>query len=371
MSVFGTRPEAIKMAPVVQAINQQPGLIGTVCVTGQHRGLLDQVLDLFHIDPIHDLDLMTPAQNIWDVTTRVINGLVHVYERFRPDLVLVHGDTSTALGAALAAFYRKIPVGHVEAGLRTNDMYSPFPEEMNRKLVADLASIHFAPTPAAAENLLNEGVSPDRIHITGNTAIDALLNVIGMDRPIKELDDLIGDRPMVLITAHRRENFGEPFRCIFEAIKDFALDHPNICFIYPVHPNPNVKQPAEAILGSIPNVYLINPVGYEEMAYLMKRALFILTDSGGIQEEAPSLGKPVLILRDTTERPEIVEAGGACLVGSNRERITKMMSELNTPGSEVYRRMSRVKNPFGDGAAGDRIAGLINGFFGKPQSIGT
>jgi UDP-N-acetylglucosamine 2-epimerase (non-hydrolysing) len=369
MSVFGTRPEAIKMAPVVNALNNQLGITGTVCVTGQHRGLLDQVLDLFKINPIHDLDVMTPAQNIWDVTTRVVNGLVHVFERFRPDMVLVHGDTSTSLGAALAAFYRKIPVGHVEAGLRTKNIYSPFPEEMNRKLVADIASIHFAPTKNAARNLLAEGVSADDIHVTGNTAIDALLAVVGMDKPQVGLAELIDDRPMVLITAHRRENFGEPLREIFTAIRDFAIDHPHMCFIYPVHPNPGVKQPAEEILGGLRNVHLLAPLGYEEMTYLMKQALFIMTDSGGIQEEAPSLGKPVLILRESTERPEVIEAGCASLVGSHRELIMGMMNELNQTGSETYRRMSRVKNPFGDGTAAERIAALVSARLSGPRFL--
>ncbi len=358
------------MAPVVQAINHQPGLISSVCVTGQHRRLLDQVLDLFQIRPVHDLDLMTPAQNIWDVTTRAINGLVHVFERYRPDLVLVHGDTSTSLGAALAAFYRKIPVGHVEAGLRTHDLYAPFPEEMNRKLIADIASIHFAPTDNAAENLMAEGVPPDRIHTTGNTAIDALFSVIGMEHQMPELEGLIGERRMVLVTAHRRENFGDPMRAIFEAIHDFALDHPHYCIIYPVHPNPSVKQMADEVFAGVRNIHMISPVAYEEMVYLMKHATFILTDSGGIQEEAPSLGKPLLILRDMTERPEIVEAGGACLVGSERQRIVTLMNELSVPGSELYRKMSRVKNPFGDGRAAERISGLIYGLLHGAATFG-
>lgn len=368
MTVFGTRPEAIKMAPVVEAINSQNGLVGTVCVTAQHRGLLDQVLDLFNIKPVHDMDLMTPAQNIWDVTTRVVSGLVHVFERFKPDMVLVHGDTSTTLGAALAAFYRKIPVGHVEAGLRTNDVYSPFPEEMNRKLVGGIASLHFAPTMTAAHNLLREGISSDAIRVTGNTAIDALLRVIGMDRPIIDLDEMIGRRPMVLMTAHRRENFGSPLRSIFNAVRDFAKTHPEICFIYPVHPNPNVRQPAEEILGGEKNIHLIPPVGYEEMAYLMKRSLFIMTDSGGIQEEAPTLGKPVLIFREATERPEAVTSGAAILVGSDEAIIKKMMMELSDTTTDLYREMSRVKNPFGDGAAASRIADSIAVFLGEKST---
>ena len=369
MLVFGTRPEAIKMAPVVRAINETPGLFATVCVTAQHRGLLDQVLDIFKITPVHDLDIMMPSQKIWDVTMRVVNGLVHVYERFMPDMVLVHGDTSTTFGAALAAYYLQIPVGHVEAGLRTHDKYSPFPEEINRRLVGGIATQHFAPTLSAASNLLNEGVDPDSIHLTGNTAIDALLQVTEMSCHFPLLDELIGDHPMVLMTAHRRENFGAPLKRVFEAVKQFASDHPEFKVIYPVHPNPNAKLPAHRILDDSPNVHLIDPVGYQEMAYLMKRSQFIMTDSGGIQEEAPSLGKPVLILREVTERPEAVTSGTAVLVGTDRERILQMMEVLTDQKSEIYQGMSKATNPFGDGTAARRIADAVAHFLNVSKKI--
>lgn len=369
MMVFGTRPEAIKMAPVVRAINETPGLFGTVCVTAQHRGMLDQVLDLFQITPVHDLDIMTPSQKIWDVTTRVVNGLVHVFERFKPDMVLVHGDTSTTFGAALAAFYRQIPVGHVEAGLRTHNPYSPFPEEINRRLVGGIACQHFAPTLSAVSNLLNEGVDPDTIHLTGNTAIDALLQVTAMGHDFPELAKMIGDGPMVLITAHRRENFGAPLKRVVEAVRTFAEQHPEFKIVYPVHPNPSAKLPAYSALQQCTNVHLIDPVGYEEMAWLMKRSQFILTDSGGIQEEAPSLGKPVLILRETTERPEAVTSGAAVLVGTDGAKILQMMNALVDKESAIYQQMSEATNPFGDGTAARRIADAVACYLGMSKRV--
>lgn len=342
MLIFGTRPEAIKMAPVYHAINAAPGLKAVVCVTAQHRGLLDQVLEIFDIKPDFDLNLMTPGQTLYDITSGVLLGMKNVFEQLRPDLVLVHGDTTTTMSGAIAAFYKQIPVGHVEAGLRTFDMYSPFPEEMNRNIVGKIASLHFTPTRAATANLLSEGVNPKNIHQTGNTAIDALMTVADRVHEVPTLRDLFGTRPMILMTAHRRENFGIPLLNIFSAVLEFAAAHPDFEIIYPVHPNPNVKGPALEILSAAKNIHLIDPVGYEEMAFLMRECQFILTDSGGIQEEAPTLGKPILVLRDSTERPEAIDAGCAALVGSDPVKIKRMMNVLADTSSATYLSMSRA-----------------------------
>ena len=370
LTVFGTRPEAIKMAPVVQALAARSGIESQVCVTAQHRQMLDQVLSLFSITPDFDLDLMRPNQDLYDITGRILTGMRDVLEQSEPDLVLVHGDTTTCFAAGLAAFYRQIPVGHVEAGLRTGDMLAPFPEEANRSLVGRLTQMHFAPTQTAQANLLAENVAANQIHVTGNTVIDALLWVI--DR-LGEYDDSVwsqalgeelferlsgSDAPMILITGHRRENFGQGFVDLCTAIKTLAERHPDWQFVYPVHLNPNVQQPVYDILSGAANVTLIEPQDYLPFAWLMNRSSLILTDSGGVQEEAPSLGKPVLVMRDVTERPEAVEAGTVRLVGTDRERIIDQV-ETVMGDAEIYQGMSRAHNPYGDGHAAARIVEAI------------
>ncbi|MCA8219345.1 UDP-N-acetylglucosamine 2-epimerase (non-hydrolyzing) [Burkholderia cepacia] len=365
---FGTRPEAIKMAPLVHRLRAHEGMRCSVCVTAQHRQMLDQVLDLFEIVPDFDLDLMRAGQTLGELTGQILNAFDPVLASLAPDLVLVHGDTATTFAASLAAYYRRIPVGHVEAGLRTGDLYAPWPEEGNRKLTAALALHHFAPTGTSKSNLLAEGVPAQRIHVTGNTVIDALLMAtdrLNRDPALKQrmraafpfLDD--GAR-MILVTGHRRENFGRGFERICEAIATIARRHPDCRIVYPIHLNPNVREPVSRLLADIANVTLVEPQDYLPFVHLMSRAWLILTDSGGIQEEAPSLGKPVLVMRDSTERPEAVSAGTVRLVGTDVERLVGAVEELWTD-SDAYRAMSRAHNPYGDGRASERIASLLAG----------
>jgi len=360
--VFGTRPEAIKMAPVARAIASTPGLDLRICVTAQHRQMLDQVLELFEIKTDFDLNLMQPGQDLTDITTRVLTGLRTVFAEWRPDIVLVHGDTTTTMAASLASFYARIPVGHVEAGLRTYDLQSPWPEEMNRRIAGIAASIHFAPTTSASNNLLKEGVAENHIHVTGNTVIDALFDAV------KILDDtpklraniearfsfLDRTKRTVLVTGHRRENFGNGFQQICAALSDIAADS-SVEVVYPVHLNPNVQKPVSEILGRQSNIHLIEPLDYLPFVYLMQRSHLILTDSGGVQEEAPSLGKPVLVMRNTTERPEALEAGTVTLVGADRHSIVASARNLLNDQNE-YNKMARATNPYGDGKAATRIA---------------
>ena len=380
--VFGTRPEAIKMAPVVKEFQKHPDHFETVvCVTAQHREMLDQVLGIFDIVPDIDLNIMQTEQDLTDVTTRVLAGMRDVLRDVSPDVVLVHGDTTTSSATALAAFYQQIPVGHVEAGLRTHNNYSPWPEEMNRQITGRIATWHFAPTSLNRQNLIREGVADDRIIVTGNTVIDALYMVLGKiaNTPgiVEEIEielqenslpvQLVrkwngneGERKMVLITGHRRENFGEGFINICEAIRDLAHAHPDVDFVYPVHLNPNVRKPVREILGingndSHKSIYLIEPVQYLPFVYLMQKCVLVLTDSGGIQEEAPGLGKPVLVMRNTTERPEGVDAGTVRLTGADRQAIIDEVNKLLTDNN-YYNRMSEAINPYGDGKASGRIA---------------
>lgn len=377
--VFGTRPEAIKMAPLVKELQRRPDRFKTiVTVTGQHRQMLDQVLDLFDITPEYDLDIMKQGQDLTDVTTRVLSGMRDVLNQCeRPDLVLVHGDTTTSTAAALAAFYARIPVGHVEAGLRTGNIYSPWPEEMNRRLTGKIATWHFSPTPLARRNLLEEGTPEGNIIVTGNTVIDALYAVVAK---IKENPCLTGSlarellnagydttrtdngRRMVLITGHRRENFGDGFLRICNAIRDLAADHPDVDFVYPMHLNPNVRRPIAEVFGSDPgthpNVFFIEPLEYLSFVFLMEKSTIVLTDSGGIQEEAPGLGKPVLVMRDTTERPEALDAGTVRLVGTDYDAITGWVNRLLTDPA-AYDEMNKAVNPYGDGLACGRIADFL------------
>lgn len=368
LTVFGTRPEAIKMAPLVHAFRGAPGVDCRVCVTAQHRQMLDQVLDLFEIRPDYDLNLMKAGQTLQSITCDIVNEITPVLASYRPDYMLVHGDTTTTFASALAAFYLKIKVGHVEAGLRSGDMYSPWPEEGNRKLTGQLADIHFAPTEASRENLIAERVRDEDIIVTGNTVIDALLTVTRrlehdqvLQRQMRDAFPTLEDgRRMVLVTAHRRENFGEGIRNICDAIRQLAAHYTDVDFVYPVHLNPQVKQPAEEILSGLPNVHLLSPQDYLPFVYLMSRSTLILTDSGGIQEEAPSLGKPVLVMRDTTERPEAVAAGTVRLVGSDSSRIVSACREL-LDDPVRYEEMARAHNPYGDGRACDRIVAQLAG----------
>tara|TARA_R110002020_G_scaffold13380_2_gene48331 strand:- start:22 stop:1146 length:1125 start_codon:yes stop_codon:yes gene_type:complete len=367
MVVFGTRPEAIKMAPVVAALKATPGLETLVCVTAQHRQMLDQVLDLFGLVPDDDLDLMAPGQSLPDLFARILTGMSTVLEARRPDLVLVHGDTSTTLATALAAFYARVPVGHVEAGLRTGDLQAPWPEEANRRLTAPITALHFAPTARSRDNLLAENLPADSIHVTGNTVIDALLAVVGRIEAEPELATSLAARfpfldaskRLVLVTGHRRENFGEGFEQMCLAIRDLA-QRGDTQVLYPVHLNPQVQAPVKRILGDVPGVVLVEPQDYLPFVYLMTRAHLILTDSGGIQEEAPSLGKPVLVMRDTTERPEAVDAGTVRLVGTDRARIVAEAARL-LDDPDAHAAMARAHNPYGDGHAATRIAGIIAG----------
>jgi UDP-N-acetylglucosamine 2-epimerase (non-hydrolysing) len=365
LSVFGTRPEAIKMAPVIKELQRRPDEFESlVCVTAQHRRMLDQVLDIFRIKPDYDLNIMKPGQDLFDVTCGVLQGLKGVLAEVRPDIVLVHGDTTTTMAASIASFYFKTMVGHVEAGLRTHNRYAPFPEEINRKVTGALAGLHFAPTEAARENLLREGIDGDTVFVTGNTVVDALLSVADMlkgdDLLKKRLNDdfsfLDPDKRLVLVTGHRRENFGVGFENICRALADIALLRPDVEILYPVHLNPNVQEPVRRILGNggTGNIHLIEPVDYLPFVHLMIRSHIIITDSGGVQEEAPSLGKPVLVMRETTERPEAVNAGTVRLVGTDRKAIVDE-ALLLLDDRDAYERMSRAHNPYGDGRAAGRI----------------
>ena len=361
---FGTRPEAIKLAPVIQELARRPREFEpAVLVTAQHRHMLDQVLRVFEIQPDYDLDVMRPGQSLTDVTVAVLRGVERVLRRVRPDMVIVQGDTTSALAAALVAFYQRIPVGHVEAGLRTNDKYSPYPEEMNRRLISSLAVLHFAPTRGAKENLLREGVPRGRIHVTGNTVVDAL-NAIRRSKAewhVPALDGVAPEQRIILVTAHRRESFGPGFERICRALRILVERHADVEVVYPVHLNPNVRKPARAILGGVSRVHLIEPLEYLPFVRLMERAYLILTDSGGIQEEAPALGKPVLVMRDVTERPEAVEAGTAKLVGTDPDTIIAATERL-LRSSVAYRKMACARNPYGDGRASARIAGALRTF---------
>ncbi len=365
MVVFGTRPEAIKMAPVIQALRQKGSILCQVTVTAQHREMLDQVLELFKIVPDFDLNLMKHGQTLTDLTTRVLCELREILQRELPDLVLVHGDTTTTFVAALAAFYTQIPVGHVEAGLRTGNKYSPFPEEMNRKLASVLADLHFAPTETAKRNLLREGVEPEKIFVTGNTVIDALLATVKpeysfVDPHIQTILKQGEASRLILVTTHRRENLGEPMRQIYQALHSMLEIFPNTYIIFPVHKNPEVRKVVTEVLGAHPRIYLVEPMGYEPFVNLMARSHLILTDSGGIQEEAPSLGIPVLVVRDTTERPEAVRAGTVSLVGTEYESVFKELKRL-LGNQSAYQKMAMAGNPYGDGCAANRIAEVIQG----------
>lgn len=371
LSVFGTRPEAIKMAPLVKALEADSFFESKVAVTAQHREMLDQVLELFEITPDFDLNLMKPGQDLYDITSKVLLGLREVFAEFKPDLVLVHGDTATTFAATLAAFYQQIPVGHVEAGLRTGDMYSPWPEEANRVLTGRLAHWHFSPTERNKQALLDEKVSADYIIVTGNTVVDALQLVVQKIAESSALRTRITDtlkaaglaidvaeQRYVLVTGHRRENFGEGFENICSALRDLAVANPETHFIYPVHLNPNVQEPVKRLLGEVSNVHLIRPLGYEPFVYLMQHAYLVLTDSGGVQEEAPGLGKPVLVMRDTTERPEAVEAGTVRLLGTDANLIRDAVQEL-LDDKVLYQKMSQAHNPYGDGKASERILAFL------------
>ena len=368
--VFGTRPEAIKMAPLVKALQKDTEHFETrVCVTAQHRQMLDQVLEVFGITPEYDLNIMAPNQDLYDITAKVLLGLREVLKDFRPDTVLVHGDTTTSMAASLAAFYMQIPVGHVEAGLRTYNMLSPWPEEMNRQVTDRICTYYFAPTEQSRANLLQENIDAKKIFITGNTVIDALLMAVDIISPTagvkekmaKELQEkgyTVGDREYILVTGHRRENFGDGFLHICKAIKELAALHPEMDIVYPVHLNPNVQKPVYELLSGLSNVYLISPLDYLPFIYTMQHSTLLLTDSGGVQEEAPSLGKPVLVMRDTTERPEAVEAGTVKLVGTNAEAIVSNVTALLLD-KEMYKRMSETHNPYGDGQACERIIAAL------------
>ena len=379
MLVFGTRPEAIKMAPLVKEFQKYPKKFKIiVCVTGQHREMLDQVLRIFEITPDYDLNIMKQGQDLYDVTARVLLGMRDVLKEAQPDVVLVHGDTTTSTAAALAAFYQQIPVGHVEAGLRTHNIYSPWPEEMNRQITGRIATYHFAPTPLSKQNLLSEGVSETNITVTGNTVIDALYMVVDKIKKDQSLDSelehllrqagydtnrLTDERKMVLITGHRRENFGEGFIKMCTAIKDLTQKYPDVDFVYPMHLNPNVRKPIHEVFGedlsNLGNMFFIEPLEYLSFVYLMEKSTIVLTDSGGIQEEAPGLGKPVLVMRDTTERPEALEAGTVKLVGTDYDKIINEVSAL-LDNQAYYEKMSKAVNPYGDGKACDRIINILS-----------
>ncbi len=366
LSVFGTRPEAIKMAPLVNLLKQDSEIDSRVCVTGQHREMLDQVLSLFAIQPEYDLAIMKSGQDLYDVTTSILLKIKPVLRDFQPDIVLVHGDTSTTFAAALGCYYEKIAVGHVEAGLRTGNIYSPWPEEANRKLTGAITSLHFAPTDTSAANLVAENVAATSIMVTGNTVIDALLQVVDKITEDEKLSDAFANqfpygqngRRLILVTGHRSESFGDGFEQICAALAELAKTFTDCDIVYPVHLNPNVREPVYRLLSDVSNVHLIPPQDYLPFVYLMSKATIVLTDSGGIQEEAPSLGKPVLVMRDTTERPEAVSAGTVKLVGTNRQRIVEQVSRLLTD-SEYYQGMSFAHNPYGDGKACQRIVSAI------------
>lgn len=366
--VVGTRPEAIKMAPVIRALREQPGQFDTgLCLTAQHRDLLDQVTALFGLTADYDLDVMKPGQSLFQSTAAILLGMEQVLNEARPDAVLVHGDTTTAFAAALAAFYKQIPVGHVEAGLRTANIARPFPEEMNRRLGDQLSTWHFAPTECARENLLREGVPPERVVVTGNTVVDALLDVAARPPAFENpaLAALGKERRLLLITAHRRESFGPPFAALCRAIRRILEEHPDIEAVYPVHPNPAVRETMRRELGAVDRLHLVDPVPYQDFVHLMQRATLILTDSGGVQEEAPTFGTPVLVLRDETERPEAVAAGIAQLVGTDEERIVSAAAAL-LDNREARDRIAALQNPYGDGKASGRIVARLAEWIGQP-----
>lgn len=378
MLVFGTRPEAIKMCPLVKEFQKYPNDFRTiVCVTGQHREMLDQVLQIFEVTPDYDLNIMKQGQDLYDVTSRVLLGLRDVLKQEQPDVVFVHGDTTTSTAAAIAAFYQQIPVAHVEAGLRTHNIYSPWPEEMNRQITSRIATYNYAPTPLSRQNLLQENVANETITVTGNTVIDALYMVINKIKQDQQLGELLAqniltagydvnrlshDKKMVLITGHRRENFGDGFIKMCTAIKDLTQKYPDVDFIYPMHLNPNVRKPIHEVFGEelndLGNMFFIEPLEYLNFVYLMEKCTIVLTDSGGIQEEAPGLGKPVLVMRDTTERPEAVDAGTVKLVGTNYQKIVDNVSQL-LDNLEYYNTMSKAVNPYGDGKACERIVNQL------------
>jgi UDP-N-acetylglucosamine 2-epimerase (non-hydrolysing) len=365
LTVFGTRPEAIKMAPVVKALATDPAFTTKVCVTAQHRQMLDQVLELFAIRPEFDLNLMQPSQDLSDITSNVLLGMREVYTQWQPDIILVHGDTTTTMAVSLSAYYAKVSVGHIEAGLRTHNKFAPWPEEMNRRLTGALTDLHFAPTPKARHNLLAEGVADNAIHVTGNTVIDALLEVVERLRNEQSLrkrlearfNFLDPARRLILVTGHRRENFGQGFENICTALAEIA-NRGDVQVVYPVHLNPNIQEPVKRILAKVPNVFLLEPLDYLAFAFLMERSTFIITDSGGVQEEAPSLGKPVLVMRDTTERPEAIDAGTVRLVGTDRQKIVSEANRL-LDDRAAYEAMSRAHNPYGDGLAAMRVRDIL------------
>lgn len=378
LAVFGTRPEAIKMAPVVLRLAADDRFDARTCATAQHREMLDSALATFGIEPDHDLAVMAPGQDLFDVTSKALCGLRDVLRAERPDVVLVHGDTTTCLTGALAAFYERIPVGHVEAGLRTHDLARPFPEEANRSLVARLATFHFAPTERARQNLLAEGLRPELVRVTGNTVIDALHHVgdavaglpprtfeAALGAPLRERLD-VGDGRLVLVTAHRRESFGQGLDDLCSGLRRAALEHADWDLVYPLHPNPNVRRPVTERLGALPNVHLIDALDYRSFVWLLRRCDVVLTDSGGVQEEAPAFGKPVLVARETTERPEAVEAGCARLVGTDPERVVAALAELLAPGRDAT---LAAANPFGDGHAAERIAECLAERLGARRTV--
>ena len=364
MSIFGTRPEAIKMAPLVKELEKREEVESIVCVTAQHREMLDQVLETFDIKPNYDLNIMKQGQTLGDITTRALTGLEEVIKECKPDIVLVHGDTTTTFAGALAAFYNQVSIGHVEAGLRTNNKYSPFPEEMNRQMVDCMTDMYFAPTNLSKENLLNENIEEDKIYVTGNTAIDAMATTVKDDYNHPELDWVKDNERMILLTAHRRENLGDPMRHIFKGIKRIVDEFPDVKVIYPIHLNPKVREVANEVFADSDRVKLIEPLEVFDFHNFQNKSYLILTDSGGIQEEAPSLGKPVLVLRDTTERPEGIDAGTLKLVGTDEENIYRETKKLLTDKNE-YEKMSKASNPYGDGHASERIVDAIIEYFSK------
>lgn len=372
LTVFGTRPEAIKMAPLVEALAHDKSIQHKVCVTAQHREMLDQVLTLFSITPDYDLNIMRPGQSLFDITSNILLGLEPILEQYSPDLVLVHGDTSTTLSASLAAFYKQIPIAHIEAGLRTGNLYSPWPEEGNRKLTTALTELYFTPTETAKHNLLQEGVQTEKITVTGNTVIDALIQVTDKlhnnpalcEKLASQLPKIEVDKKLILVTGHRRESFGNGFERICEALAEIAKQNNDVQIIYPVHLNPNVREPVNRILQGISNITLIEPLDYLPFVYLMDKSYLILTDSGGIQEEAPSLGKPVLVMREVTERPEAIAAGTVQLVGTNKNKIINSINQL-LRDSTLYKQMSIAHNPYGDGVACQLIVEKIKHFYAQ------
>jgi len=368
LTVFGTRPEAIKLAPVIHELKKYPEIETRICVTAQHREMLDQVLNLFELRPDIDLNLMRPNQSLAEITAEVISEMEHVLEAEKPDVVVIQGDTTTVMATALAAFYKKIAIAHVEAGLRSGDIYSPYPEEMNRRVVSMVASYHFAPTQRAVDNLLKEGVLRDRIFLTGNTVIDALKMIVTRPAPeetqkilsLAGCDGAYPSKRLILVTAHRRENFGKRLENICKALRMIVENNPDVAIVYPVHMNPNVRKPVEKILRGLDRMVLTEPVSYDVLAHLMQKAYMIMTDSGGIQEEAPALGKPVLVMREETERPEGIEAGTARLVGTNEEKIVEEAETL-LHDRKAYDAMAKAINPYGDGHAAERIVKVLRG----------